>query len=408
MIYWLSRPALITLELTPACTNRCPGCFNPFRDERSRPPLPASEWRRILEQVCSAAHLVKLSGGEPTLHPEFDSILALLEEFDQPFSLFTNALWERPAWLVQRLLSIPKFHVALISLHGATSAAHEAFTGVPGSFAETMANLRYAVSAGLRVCLSTVIHRQNLDELEGIARLAAELGVKVSFARMLCAEPSSLEPTPAELRAAVVEIERLRAAGYRIKFGNCIPQCFISSSSAGCLAGVAYCAIGPWGDLRPCTHSTTVCGNVLTGSLLEAWNSSQMQSWRALIPTACHHCAAFSRCHGGCHVLSELRGTPHDPLMRGPLTADAAPPPIRLSPDWCPIPTYIELRTEPFGLVLLRGNRVVPIQPEMLQVLKACDGRTPLTALEKRFGRWGIEVIAALAQREMLRFIRLT
>jgi radical SAM protein with 4Fe4S-binding SPASM domain len=352
--------------------------------------------------------LVKLSGGEPTLHSEFETILALLEEFGQPFSLFTNGLWERPAWLVQRLRAMPQFHVALISLHGITPAAHEAFTGVPGSFAETMTNLRYAINSGLRVCLSTVIHRQNLDELAGVARLAAEWGVKVSFARLLCDRPSPLEPTPNELRAAVAEIERLRADGYRVKFGNCIPQCFTPSSSSGCLAGVAYCAIGPWGDLRPCTHSTTVCGNLLTGSLLEAWHSPQMQSWRALIPPACHHCAAFSRCHGGCHVLSELRGTPRDPLMRGPLTADETPPPIRLSPDWCPVPTYLELRMEPFGPVLLRGNRVVPIQPEMLQVLEACDGRTPLATLEKRFGRWGIEVIAALAQRGMLHYVRQT
>ncbi|MDY7039832.1 MAG: radical SAM protein [Chloroflexota bacterium] len=407
MIRWLSRPALVTLELTPDCTNRCPGCFNPFRDARNRPPLPASEWRRILEKICPDAHLVKLSGGEPTLHPEFDDILTFLDEFDQPFSLFTNALWERPGWLVQRLCSLPQFHVALISLHGVTPTAHEVFTGTPGSFTETVTNLRHAVRAGLTVCLSTVIHRHNLNELEGVAQLAAALGVRVSFARMLCDEPSPLEPTPDELRAAVAEIERLREAGYRVKFGNCIPQCFTPSASAGCLAGVAYCAVGPWGDLRPCTHSLTLCGNLLTDSLAEVWQSPAMQSWRSLIPPACHRCAAFSQCHGGCHALSELRGTPGDPLMRGPQTSSTPPPPIRLSPDWCPAPTHFELRAEPFGPVLLRGNRVVPIQPKMLQVLDACDGRTTLSELEGRFGPWGIEVVAALAQQKMLHFVRL-
>jgi len=62
---------------------------------------------------------------------------------------------------------------------------------------------------------------------------------------------------------------------------------------------------------------------------------------------------------------------------------------------------------EPFGPVLLRGNRVVPIQADMLEVLDACDGCTPLSALEERFGHRGIEIIAALAEREMLRFVRL-
>ncbi|MBC7250864.1 MAG: hypothetical protein H5T62_11330, partial [Anaerolineae bacterium] len=49
-----------------------------------------------------------------------------------------------------------------------------------------------------------------------------------------------------------------------------------------------------------------------------------------------------------------------------------------------------------------------PIQTEMLQVLEACDGHTPLSTLEKRFGPWGIEVIAAIARREMVRFVRLS
>lgn len=401
MILTLSAPVLYALELTPACTNRCAGCFNVFSN-RSMPPLPLDCWQDILARIRPHAHRLKLTGGEPTLYPEFAGLVALLDRWEMRFSLFTNARWTNPAHIVRVLAASTAFCGLLVSLHGATAQAHEAFSGSVGSFAEAVANIRHAVNAGLPVALSTVIHRHNLAQLEQMPALCAELGADhVSFNRYLGPSVPEIEPRPDELKDAILRIEKMREQGLRVKLGNCVPHCFVASSSVGCLAGVAYCTIDPWGNLRPCNHSPTQCGNLLQESVESIWQGRAMEQWRARIPADCHRCAAFGQCHGGCHAQAELLSLPTDPLMGAPLAACASLSRVELDANRCPL-AACEIRQESFGYVLLRGNRLAPLATDDLPIVQACDGKTPLHVMNARFGQRGLQVIYALYRQGLL------
>ncbi|NIN93755.1 MAG: SPASM domain-containing protein, partial [Anaerolineae bacterium] len=149
---------------------------------------------------------------------------------------------------------------------------------------------------------------------------AHDLGADhVAFNRYLGPKDPAIEPTDEQLRQAVLQIEALRQEGARVKFGNCIPQCFVESSSTGCLSGVAYCTIDPWGNMRPCNHSPLKCGNLLEQSVEEAWQSAEMQRWRGMIPAECHLCAEFPQCHGGCRAMAIELDLEKDPLAGVPL-----------------------------------------------------------------------------------------
>ncbi len=399
----LSSPVLYSLELTPACNNRCRGCYNVFANERARPPLTLEGWRRILDCIKPHAHLVKLTGGEPTLHPHFAGIVTHLRELDISFSLFTNGCWPNPEDLVAFLKTVPQLRGLLISLHGATPAAHEAFSGVPGSFARTVANIRRATEAGLPVTISAVIHRRNLDQFQAILDLARDLGADhVAFNRYLGPRNPAIEPTDEQLRQAVLTIETLRQDGAPVKFGNCIPRCFVESSSTGCLSGVAYCTIDPWGNMRPCNHSPLKCGNLLEQSVEEAWHSAEMQRWRGMIPAECHLCAEFPQCHGGCRAMAVELGLEKDPLAGAPLLAAQSPPErITLYEGLRPVGAY-QLREEKFGYVLMRGNRIVPVAFAHKAVLDACNGQTTLREIETNFGVEGLWLVATLARRGVI------
>jgi pyrroloquinoline quinone biosynthesis protein E len=403
LILHLSAPVLYSLELTAACDNRCPGCYNVFSGDRARPPLPHQAWREILERIQPDAHLVKLTGGEPTLHPHFAEIVAHLQELGIPFSLFTNACWPDPEGVLAILCAAPLLRGLLVSLHGATPEVHEFFTRAPGSLAATVANIRRTTAAGLLVTISTVIHRRNLDQYPQILALARELGADhVVMNRYLGPEHPQVEPTGEELRHAVLEIEALRREGARVKFGNCISQCFAGSSSTGCLSGVAYCTIDPWGNMRPCNHSPLLCGNLLQGSVREAWHSVEMRRWREQIAEACLSCTALPQCHGGCRAVAIARGLEKDPLVGEPLVAPRSPPQeITLYEGLRPTRAYA-LREEAFGLVLMRGNRIVPVPLAARAVLDACDGQTTLREIEARFGDAGLQLVSALSSKGLL------
>jgi len=402
VILTLSAPVLYALELTPACNNRCAGCFNVFATDRTAPVLPLDDWRKILAGIRPHAHRLKLTGGEPTLYPDLAGLIALLDEWNLRFSMFTNARWADPSGVVHLLKASTALDGLLVSLHGATAGAHEAFSGVPGSFDETVVNIRRAVAAGLPVALSTVIHRHNLGELEQMSALCADLGADhVSFNRYLGPSNPEIEPTPDALRDAVLCIERMRTHGRRVKLGNCVPQCFVESSSVGCLAGVAYCTIDPWGNLRPCNHSPTQCGNLLQKDVVRIWQGAAMERWRARIPSTCHRCAVFGQCHGGCRAQAELLNLPTDPLMTAPLTVCSAPQRIELNPAWHPL-LNCEIRQESFGYVLLRGNRIAPLPADLLSIVQTCDGKRSLRMLYEQFGRRGLQVIYELYRQGLL------
>ncbi len=410
MLRVLSVPAFYALELTPACNNRCAGCPNRL-DASARgslkAPLDGQAWIGILDKILAHASRIKLTGGEPTLHPDFFAILDHLDALRLEYSLFTNARWAAPQQILQRLQDSPALVGLLISLHGATAATHEAFTGVPGSFKETCANIRRATAAGLAVNLSTVIHSHNLSELPAVVDLAQTLGAtKVVFNRYLTAEPNELTTTETELREAVGTIDRLLEQGAPVKFGNCIPQCFIANSSVGCLASIALCAIDPWGRMKACTHVDFFGGSLLEASVQDAWLSPPMQAFRAgLIATACRTCARLATCHGGCHAVAVAHDTAVDPLAR-PGDAPPAPSPVSLHvhPAWRPH-ARLNIREEPWGLALLQGNRLMAAEHAARPLLAQLNGQATLAEIEAEFGAAGLSLVAALYDRGFIHFM---
>jgi radical SAM protein with 4Fe4S-binding SPASM domain len=340
---------------------------------------------------------IRLSGGEPTLHPDFFRILDAASSYDAQVTVFTNGRWVDPGGFVEQLRRRHQQGGLLVSLHGASAESHEAFSGVTGSFEETVANILLAVDEGIQLALCTVITCHNLGELEEIVEMGRQLGAEhVAFNRYLGYPLPDIEPAPEEMSAAVSTIERLIREGHPVKYGVGIPQCFTTNSSTGCLAGVAYIAIDPWGRARPCAHSPTVAGSLLEIPLYTLWHGAAMNAWRALTPRECTACAAYAVCHGGCRAVREIR-----PARRGPLRGE----PIS---DYCPpakvfeIPADVQpradvrLRPEAFGYVLLGRGRVVPLSEEARPVIEACDGSATFAQLAARFGQSGLNLLGDL------------
>ncbi|MBN1580123.1 MAG: radical SAM protein, partial [Anaerolineae bacterium] len=294
----LALPVAYYLELTPVCNNHCPGCGNgetfckepalcehqpakaaipsstrgQWLRDSGLMPLDGAEWCDLVERLASHARQFKLTGGEPTLHPDLATIVRQIDCLGVPFTLFTNGRWMDPAALLHLLRDADRFDGFLISLHGPDAATHEAFNGVPGSFAETVANIRRAAQAGFDVAVSMVIDRTNWDCVTETLDFVLCLGANHLVCNRLIGSASSVMPSEAQLRAAMAEVGRGCAQGQPVRFGNCIPQCFEPSFSRGCTAGTTFATIDPWGRMRPCNHSPLIAGDVRTQSVETVWH----------------------------------------------------------------------------------------------------------------------------------------
>ena len=414
----LSSPVAYYLELTPACNNRCPGCGNVYAADRApvstcsegivrSPPSPlsGSEWCDLISLLASHAHHFKLTGGEPALHPAFAEIVHAIEDRGIPFTLFTNGRWPRPDELLHLLHNLASCAGLLVSLHGPNDVTHEAFSGVPGSFIETVSNIRRAVDAGLDVAVSFVINCRNCDRIEESLDLAVGLGANHMVCnRFIGAQLPGVSPSQAQLGAAIATVESLRAAERPIRFGNCIPQCFAPSSSRGCTAGNTFATVDPWGRMRPCNHAPLVAGDLRTQPVEEVWQSEAMTHWRSLVPDSCAACSAFATCHGGCRAQALLADHPQDPLIRAPLCETApSSSQVLLYAGLCPAGEFI-LRLENDTTVLIHEGRVVTAPTGCERLVSELDGSLTLREVDHRYGDVGIDWIGALHQEGMVKW----
>ncbi len=401
----LSTPIIYSLELTSFCNNQCRGCCNVFTHNHFQ--VSSSYWKQILDCLVPHVQVLKLTGGEPTLHPGFEDIVLDIAKRDILFTLFTNGRWNKPEQIIKLLESVSQCGGLLVSLHGADEISHRGFVGSTGHFEETTANIHLAVQAGLRVHTSTVITRWNAKQIEDIAKLSQALGAHCAvFNRYIGPENSQLEPDNEQLLAAIASIRYLQRKGKPVKFGNCIPQCFAANSSRGCWAGIAYCTIDPRGNMRPCNHSPLVVGNVLEQSIERLWHSEKMEHWRALITSECKQCAEFFRCHGGCTAMAEVRRLNKDPLATKVLK--------QCSDTSCEMVLFegarpmmsCRVKPENFGYVLIHGASIYPVPNSAKPLLDAYDGQNTLKDILKMFGQEALNFTGALCEQGLVELLQ--
>lgn len=317
----------IYIELTGSCNNRCDGCGAASRRNltlgTTTAPLPNVQWAEIARKLPPSIQRIHFTGGEPTLRKDLWQCLeAIREDIPVDFALFTNGRWLDPSAIIDgfKPLSTDDSGI-LISLHGQDAVSHEAFTKISGSFAETLANIKRAIAAGIDVDVSCILTQHNCHQIRKFYKKVKNYGVRrVFFNRYVGKSTDSIAPPPNQLKHALAEIEALRLEGGDVGLSVSIPQCFHPSSAIRCGAGINYLAIDPAGNVRPCVHAPLILGNLLRESLDEILHSDKTKRWREYMPDPCRECAASDICGGGCKADALLNNRPHDTLIRQPFS----------------------------------------------------------------------------------------
>jgi sulfatase maturation enzyme AslB (radical SAM superfamily) len=125
--------------------------------------------RRLLEQYPDIGVFALAGQGEPSLAPEFPAIVRWLTAAGKRIILDTNALHSAP---VRGLDGC--FTRISLSLYGYNDISYKAYTGV-SAFAQVMASYRIFRELCASVCITYIVDRDKLTDLERVFALCDQL-----------------------------------------------------------------------------------------------------------------------------------------------------------------------------------------------------------------------------------------
>jgi SynChlorMet cassette radical SAM/SPASM protein ScmF len=174
------------LYLTAGCNLACRHCWITPRFQAKggtggHPDLDLLELG-IRQAKTVGLQSCKLTGGEPTLHPQFAELCELLARQQLAFWMETNGVLIGAA--EARLLARVGMGFCSVSLDGATAETHDYQRAVAGAFDRALEGIAHLVAVGIRPQAILTLTRDNVHELFDLFPLAARLGcssVKVNL-----------------------------------------------------------------------------------------------------------------------------------------------------------------------------------------------------------------------------------
>jgi pyruvate-formate lyase-activating enzyme len=166
------------VRLSYDCNNRCTFCLDAnAHDGTMRSNLDIKV--QIVEGRKKGAQRLILSGGEPTMHPNFLDFVRLGKRAGYPkVQTVTNGrMFRYPAFLETAARN--GLDEITFSLHGHTAKLHDALVGTPGAFVEETAGLKAALASGrFIVNIDIVINKMNIRHLPEMLETFIGWGVK--------------------------------------------------------------------------------------------------------------------------------------------------------------------------------------------------------------------------------------
>lgn len=322
-------PFEVVWNFTYKCNLKCKHCYGNAGSEKHL-ELTTEEAKQVIDKLSKTAEVglpaLSFSGGEPLARKDFFELAAYAKKRIPYVSIASNGtLLTKDNAKKAKDAGVDYVE---ISIDGASPQTHDEFRGIPGAFERAIQGVKNCVEEGIDACIATVLHRDNLAEMEKILQLAKDLDVRFMHFNFIptgrAKEHVELDLTPDErlfvLQTIGKEIvslylqakeEEFKTGKSNVKVDRFFSTCpqyasvtkelsqqkgqkfmveahyaakkgveSVANFLGGCGAGRLYCAIEPNGDIKPCvflpTDRNTVIGNMLKDNFEEIWDNDSL------------------------------------------------------------------------------------------------------------------------------------
>jgi radical SAM protein with 4Fe4S-binding SPASM domain len=269
---------------------------------------------RIVDELVKAKIFqVTITGGEPLLNKKilFEAIKKLIEN-KIPCAVNSNLtlLKKEDAEMMYGFGMLG----VLTSFFSFDETIHDFIAGRKGAFRDTLNGISVAIESGLKVAVSMVITKFNEKDIIKTAKFLKDYGVNQFFATKASPPVNStnFQKHMVSNDSLIKSLDDLfflqKEERMDVGILECYPLCAYLGGSyefakkRSCSAGITTCTIGTNGDVRPCSHSDDIYGNIMANDLTVIWKNMVNLREESVLPTECISCSYLQECSGGCRV----------------------------------------------------------------------------------------------------------
>jgi radical SAM protein with 4Fe4S-binding SPASM domain len=311
-------PIQLYLEITTACNLRCRHCY--VRGGENVQSLSSLYIHELLWEFHEiGGQYVSISGGDPTLHPDWRAAVRLTVLLDLYCLLLTNGTNLQPDdidFIIETGASLA------VSVDAGSAATHDAIRG-NGAFAKTMDTIRCAVGRGYgaKTTLAFTPMASNWTELPAVVALANALGIGTVYLSLLeqrgrAAANLDLQMNERDKTALLFSLWSLQE-----RYPDVAIQCVNLKGFTERLRGIELetealdrtIRVTAEGELLLTAYLDAEqfrLGYFKPGSLAETWHSPKVRNAyaeAAIDAPRCRLCSLWPACRGGSHAFAWIR-----------------------------------------------------------------------------------------------------
>ena len=333
----MKTPRSVDLSITNRCNLRCTYCSHFTGAGDVSQDLSKEEWLQFFEELNRCAVMnVTLQGGEPFCRKDLNELVEGIVENRMRFNILSNGTLITDE-MANFLAATGRCDGVQVSIDGSVPTTHDACRG-EGNFLKAMQGIKSLRSHNVPVPVRVTIHRENVWDLENVARLLLEEIGLPSFSTNaashmgLCRQNAEQVQLTAEERSLAMatllklekkysgrisasagplaegkdwlEIEKARKQGRETIPGR--------GHLSGCNGPMSQIAVRADGIIVPCGQMSHIeLGRINRDNLQEVWQEHhelKRLRERHNIPLKdfefCQECEYINYCTGNCPALA--------------------------------------------------------------------------------------------------------
>ena len=171
-------PPVFIATITMLCNLRCPTCLYIIKDQNAfdnKYCIDVDKLTEVLDKYGSRMSNIWLSGGEPLVHPRFDTIVKMCKGFNLTISVGTNGVL-----LPKNIDTFEMVDYTTISVDAVNAEGYRiARGGTEKEFNSIIAGIKMLRSRGNNFGISFLLSKSNISQIHRMLDFASKLQVKI-------------------------------------------------------------------------------------------------------------------------------------------------------------------------------------------------------------------------------------